>query len=188
MTILKHVAVVGKPGTLALALGVLLSGCVQTTQATVDSDPAPATARTGAPTTGTGPTEVLTQRFPAVPVARLEQLVSHTYCATTITSYARTAAETATHRGYAIQVCNPDNEKEGVVVAWVARRGNDIIVTRPDGRPFPRRADTYNIGSQNAQLSIFGMPLRVGPRGCALPRANRFTDPFAVAFCQDPTE
>jgi len=181
---MQNTKVAAKTGLLAIAAGILLSGCVETTTgaatgAMETSAPAPTSVSTGRTQIVSG-----NGRFPAVDPARLQTLVGAAYCANRITTIARSAGQTDTHRGYAIQICNPDREKEGVAVAWIARRGNaEIIVARPDGTILPRRAGNYNIGSQQTQAGVFGISLSSGPAACYVPRSNHMTEPFASTFC-----
>jgi len=169
-----------KSGALCLTVGLLLAGCVETTTETVTVETV-TTSR--APNTGRGGVVMSNEQFPAISEARLQALTSNAHCATTITTIARTAAQTQTHQGYAIQICNADHEKEGHVVAWISNTGNSVIVTSPGGTPYVRRASNLNDGGQQVQWSIFAIRLQSGAVGCALPIHNRFTEPFAVAHC-----
>jgi|GEM_PF-5121808 len=162
-------------GALGLAVAALLAGCVETT-----SDGGSRT-----PSTGESTVVRSNDRFPAISEARLQALASNAHCAPTITSVARTAARTATHRGYAIQICNTEDEKEGYVVAWTANGSRELVITTPDGRPFPRRAGNVNDGPQEVQWGVFGIRLQGGLVACGVPFHHHLNEPFSAAHCTE---
>lgn len=180
----RHKSAFGKASVLAVLSSIALSGCV-----TTETPGGQTTSSIGstAPTTGQARAAVPSGRFPAIPAAQLASMVSSAHCAPMITSIARTAARTATHRGFAIQICGPDREKEGQVVAWMTNLGRDIVVTTPDGQPLPRREGSVNDGAQDVTWTVFGIRSASGPLVCGLPMHNRFAEPTAVAHCRVPS-
>jgi len=161
---------------MALAACLAVSACVPTT--TPGDDNPAAVTPSGA--------SVVPGQFPAVDPARLESLVQSAVCSHTTSRGSRSIGQTDGYHGYAIRLCNPDQQPEGAVVAWVAQRGQgEIIVTNAAGQPYPRRpGGNVNHADSNNQLAIFGLRMSSGPAGCVVARSNWLSDPFGIAFCQ----
>ena len=126
-------------------------------------------------------------RFPAFPEAQIESLLRNATCSNRITTIARTLGETPGWRGFAMLLCSPDNQRDGVFVAWQRRTGRrDFVPARADGQPFvmPDRASVTD-GDQQAQVTIFVRGTRAAPQVCWFGRNTRMNEPFAASFCAD---
>ena len=126
------------------------------------------------------------ERFPAIPEAQIQSHLNNAYCAPTITTVARTVGQIPGWRGYAMLLCDPDNEPAGVFVAWMRTGGRrDFIPAKPDGTPFPMPRDSsINDGDQQALFTIFATRLNGEVLGCTFARHNRLQEPFTSSFCR----
>lgn len=123
-------------------------------------------------------------RFPAIPESQIEDRLSNAYCANSISTIARTAAEIDGWRGFAMRLCDPDNRPAGVFVAWYEQRGQRrIVATLPDGRPLPTDNRQHNDSHQQSTVSIFAMRFNNRPAGCWFARSTHMVEPWSSSFC-----
>ncbi|MCW1404418.1 hypothetical protein [Pararhodobacter zhoushanensis] len=124
-------------------------------------------------------------RFPAIPEAQIEAALNNAYCGNTITTISRTVGQIEGWRGYAMLLCDPQNEPAGVFVAWMQTNGRrEFVPTSADGVPFRMPSSpTVNDGNQQSQATYFVTRLRNNVAICYFARANSRTAPFTASFC-----
>lgn len=123
-------------------------------------------------------------RFPAVPVAQIEEMVANSYCGRNLSTIARTVARIDGWRGFAMRLCSPDYQPAGVFVAWFEQSGERrIVVTAASGQPLQMVPQPVNDGHQQAIATLFATQIGNQRVGCHFGRSNWMSEPWSSTFC-----